>query len=69
MHRWKVALILLLLGPLVARGQDDADLRQAKALERTMQRMIQQNEACIACLLPDSPFIKDLTLFRSAKLR
>jgi serine protease Do len=51
MHRWKVALILLLLGPLVARGQDDADLRQAKALERTMQRMIQQNEACIACIL------------------
>jgi serine protease Do len=51
MHRWKIALILLLLAPHVLRAQGDADLRQAKAVEKTMQKMIQQNEVCIACIL------------------
>jgi len=37
--------------PMLARGQDDADLRQALALQKVMQRNIQQNEASVACIL------------------
>jgi serine protease Do len=37
--------------PLTARAQDDGDLRHAIALQKVMQRNIQQNEASIACIL------------------
>jgi serine protease Do len=51
MRLWKIALIMLLGGAARATAQDDADLRQAKALERTMEKNIEQNESAIACIL------------------
>jgi serine protease Do len=52
MRRGKFAMVLMLLCFAGAvRAQDDADLRQAKALERTIAKIIQQNEAAIACIL------------------
>src|SRR5713226_1862642 len=52
MRRSKVAVVVMLLGFAGAAGaQDDPDLRQSKALEKTMARIIQQNEAAIACIL------------------
>ncbi len=48
----KIALVLMFLGFAGAvRAQNDPDLRQSKALERTMAKIIQQNEAAVACIL------------------
>src|SRR5260370_7865464 len=48
----KIALVLMFLGfASGVRAQDDPDLRQSKALEKTMAKIIQQNEAAIACIL------------------
>jgi S1-C subfamily serine protease len=52
MLRSKVALVLILFGSAgAARAQDDPDLRQSKALEKTMAKIIQQNESAISCIL------------------
>jgi serine protease Do len=45
------ALIVMLATAVRAAAQDEADLRQARALERTMERIIEQNEAAIASIL------------------
>ena len=51
MHRW-IVLILLLFGVAgQGRAQDDAELLQARALQKTMAKIIQQNESGIACIL------------------
>ena len=51
MRLWNIALIVVLGGAAHASAQDDADLRQAKALERTMEKNIELNESAIACIL------------------
>ncbi len=51
MCRWIVALFLLASVAGAARAQDDADKRQALALQNTMAKVIQQNESAIACIL------------------
>src|SRR6516162_1168765 len=48
----KIALVLMFLGLASGvRAQDDPDLRQSKALEKTMAKIIQQNESAISCIL------------------
>jgi serine protease Do len=48
----KLALVLVLLGYAGAvRAQDDPDLLKALALQKTLQKIIQQHESAIACIL------------------
>jgi serine protease Do len=44
-------LIVMFATAVRVQAQDDADLRQAKALEKTMARIIEQNEFAIASIL------------------
>ena len=45
------SLIVALATAVCAHAQGEADLRQARALERTMERIIEQNEGAIASIL------------------
>src|SRR5687768_8159918 len=51
MRHCLIAVGLLLLMNDLLRAQDDRDLAKALALQRVMQKTIQQNEASIACIL------------------
>ena len=51
MRRWLTMLLLFLAGAPAVRAQDDADLTQALALQKVMQKTIRQAEPAIACIL------------------